>query len=221
MSAQQQEPGPQPEPKLRRKSLLRSRVTPLTFLALIAAIAIFRLWLVETAYVEGRSMQTTLEPGDRVLIVKPVDRQRFDVVVVVDPQEGGIDIKRIVGLPGDVVSMVPHVVDTGGGATGVYGSQLYINSQPYDEPYATSVLPTSLRPIKVPPDHYYVMGDNRDDSVDSRSYGPIKAENVRGVGVAVVYPFNQVRKLVADASPAPTASPPGGNGKSPSPPKID
>jgi signal peptidase I len=182
------------EPEQRRKSLLRSRVTPGTLLLVIGAIAVLRLWVVETAYVEGRSMQDTLQQGDRVLILKLLKRQRFSVVVVNDPEEGGIDIKRIVGMPGDVVSMVPRVVD-GGGPRMIYGSQLYLNSQPYEEPYATSVIPSSLPPIRVPKESYFVMGDNRDDSIDSRRYGPVKKEHVRGVAVAVVFPINRIQIL--------------------------
>ena len=182
------------EPEQRRKSLLRSRVTPGTLLLVIGAIAVLRLWVVETAYVEGRSMQDTLQQGDRVLILKLLKRQRFSVVVVDDPEEGGTDIKRIVGMPGDVVSMVPHTASSRG-STVIYGSQLYLNSQPYEEPYATSVIPSSLPPIRVPKESYFVMGDNRDDSTDSRRYGPVKKEHVGGVAVAVVFPINRIQIL--------------------------
>ena len=182
------------EPEQRRKSLLRSRVTPGTLLLVIGAIAVLRLWVVETAYVEGRSMQDTLQQGDRVLILKLLKRQRFSVVVVDDPEEGGTDIKRIVGMPGDVVSMVPHTASSRG-STVIYGSQLYLNSQPYEEPYATSVIPSSLPPMRVPKESYFVMGDNRDDSTDSRRYGPVKKEHVRGVAVAVVFPIKRIQIL--------------------------
>ncbi|MDH4179767.1 MAG: signal peptidase I, partial [Armatimonadota bacterium] len=182
------------EPEQRRKSLLLTRVTPGTALLVIGAIVVLRMWVVETAYVEGRSMQDTLQQGDRVLILKPLKRERFDVVVVDDPEEGGIDIKRIVGMPGDIVSMVPHVVSADR-TTVMYGSQLYLNSQPYDEPYATSVIPFSLPPMKVPKESYFVMGDNRDDSIDSRRYGPVKKEHVRGVALAVVFPINRFQIL--------------------------
>jgi len=182
------------EPEQRRKSLLLSRVTPGTLLLVIGAIAVLRLWVVETAYVEGRSMQDTLQQGDRVLILKLLKPKRFDIVLVDDPEEGGTDIKRIVGMPGDVVSMVPHVADVGR-STVMYGSQLYLNSQPYEEPYATSVIPSSLPPIRVPKESYFVTGDNRDDSIDSRRYGPVKKEHVRGVAVAVVFPINRIQIL--------------------------
>ena len=194
------------EPEQRRKSLLLSRVTPGMALLVIGAILVLRLWVVETAYVEGRSMQDTLRQSDRVLILKLLKPKRFDVVLVDDPEEGGTDIKRIVGMPGDVVSMVPRVVG-GGGPRMVYGSQLYLNSQPYDEPYATSVIPSSLPPMKVPKESYFVMGDNRDDSTDSRRYGPVKKEHVRGVAVAVVFPINRIQILTdAEASAAEMAA---------------
>ena len=194
------------EPEQRRKSLLRSRVTPGTLLLVIGAIAVLRLWVVETAYVEGRSMQDTLQQGDRVLILKLLKRQRFSVVVVDDPEEGGTDIKRIVGMPGDVVSMVPHTASSRGSRV-IYGSQLYLNSQPYEEPYATSVIPSSLPPMRVPKESYFVMGDNRDDSTDSRRYGPVKKEHVRGVAVAVVFPINRIQILTnVEASAANVAA---------------
>ena len=194
------------EPEQRRKSLLLSRVTPGMALLVIGAILVLRLWVVETAYVEGRSMQDTLRQSDRVLILKLLKPKRFDVVLVDDPEEGGTDIKRIVGMPGDVVSMVPRVVG-GGGPRMVYGSQLYLNSQPYDEPYATSVIPSSLPPMKVPKESYFVMGDNRDDSTDSRRYGPVKKEHVRGLAVAVVFPINRIQILTnVEASAANVAA---------------
>ncbi len=194
------------EPEQRRKSLLLSRVTPGTALLVIGAILVLRLWVVETAYVEGRSMQDTLQQGDRVLILKLLKPKGFDVVVVDDPEEGGTDIKRIVGMPGDIVSMVPHVLALGQ-STVLRGSQLYLNSQPYDEPYATSVIPSSLPPMRVPKQSYFVMGDNRDDSIDSRRYGPVKKEDVRGVAVAVVSPINRVQILTdVEASAANVAA---------------
>ncbi|MFB3881147.1 MAG: signal peptidase I [Armatimonadota bacterium] len=186
----------------RRRSLLLTRVTPGVALLIIAAIAALRIWVVETAIVSGNSMSDTLANDDHVLISKLLTVSRFDVVVFEDPQIGGVDIKRIVGLPGDVISMVPHVADPGS-AKDVYGSQLYINSIPYSEPYATSIAPRSLPPTKVPADSYFVLGDNRDDSVDSRNYGPIKAKSVRGVAVAVVYPFGRMRALDRDQRATP------------------
>ena len=189
-------------PKPRPKSLLLTRVTPGIALIVIAAIAALRLWVVETAIVAGDSMRNTLQDGDHVLISKLLQVSRFDIVVLNDPEVGGVDIKRVVAAPGDTISMVPYTVQTGGG-TAVYGSQLYLNSIPYTEPYATSVIPRSLPPAKIAKDAYFVLGDNRDDSTDSRRYGALNAKRVRGVALAVVYPLNRFRILDRDPRAAP------------------
>ncbi len=178
-------------PRKKGKSLLRSRVTPLTVFLVFGSIAVLRIWVVETAYVEGASMADTLRPGDRVLTLKVLAPERFDIVVFEEPGEGGIDIKRVVGMPGDVVSMVPPLV-VRGGRQFARGSDLYVNSRRYDEPYASSLLPSVLAPTKVPENSYFVLGDNRDASVDSRSYGSVKADRIRGVAAAVVYPPGRI-----------------------------
>ncbi len=192
-------------PQEKRKSLLRTRVTPLTAVLVLGSIAVLRIWVVETAYVEGSSMADTLQSGDRVLILKPLGRERFDIIVFEEPGGGGIDIKRIVGMPGDVVSMVPHVRVVRGREV-VLGSDLYINSRRYDEPYTSPVMPTSLGPVKVPEDSYFVLGDNRDASVDSRRYGMVSADRIRGVAVAVVYPPASMRLLGRDEQPTAVAA---------------
>lgn len=189
------------ERRRKRKSLLLTRVTPVTALLVFGSIGALRLWVVESAYVEGDSMADTLRSGDRVLIIKPIALERLDIVLLEDPETGGIDIKRIVGMPGEVVSMVPGMATVGQRQV-PYGSDLYINSQRYEEPYATSVIPTSVRPVKVPRGDYFVMGDNRDGSTDSRTYGPVERDRIRGVAVAVVYPFSRMQTLTAPETPA-------------------
>jgi len=182
-----------------RRSLLRTRVTPVVLLLVVGSIAVFRLWIVETAYVEGRSMLNTLRPGDRVLVLKIIEPKRFDIVLVQDPELRGIDIKRIVGMPGDVVSMVPHKRASRLWASSFrYGGQLYIDGIPYDESYATAMVPSSVPPLKLPGKAYFVLGDNRDESTDSRRYGPISAADIRGVAVAVVYPLDRIGWLGQD-----------------------
>jgi len=182
---------PEPEP---RRSLLRRRVTPGLALLVIGAVVILRLWVVETAIVDGPSMQPTLRTGDRVLILKFLSPERYDIVVLKDPESGGTDIKRIVGLPGETVSMVPQLVSIGS-REALIGSQLYIDREPYEEPYADSVMPAGLPPVKIPKGSYFAMGDNRDDSTDSRRYGPVPGGSMRGVGVAVIFPLGRMRVL--------------------------
>ena len=182
------------QPEQKRRSLLRSRVTPGMAILVIAGIIVLRLWAVETAIVDGDSMETTLSSGDRVLVLKLLRPERFDVVVLRDPEWGGIAIKRVVGLGGDRISMVPYVVAVGDREVAV-GSKLYIDGRPYEEPYASSVVPRSLPPAKVPEEAYFVMGDNRDASTDSRRYGPVAGRLIQGVGVAIIFPLSRMRIL--------------------------
>ncbi|HUT76555.1 MAG TPA: signal peptidase I, partial [Polyangia bacterium] len=149
---------------------------------------------VETAIVDGPSMQPTLRTGDRVLILKFLSPERYDIVVLKDPESGGTDIKRIVGLPGETVAIIPTILALGSHEVQI-GSQLYIDREPYEEPYADSVMPAALPPVKIPKGSYFAMGDNRDDSTDSRRYGPVPGGSMRGVGVAVIFPLGRMRVL--------------------------
>jgi signal peptidase I len=73
----------------------------------IAAVAALRLWVVESAIVDGFSMASTLEPGEWVLVLKPLKPHRFSVVTLADPEGGGTLIKRVVGMPGDTIAIEP------------------------------------------------------------------------------------------------------------------
>ena len=185
----------------RRSSLLLRRVTPGMLFLVVAAIAALRLWVVETAIVEGHSMENTLLPGDRVLVLKPLGLKRFDVVVLQDPEAKEVVIKRVVGLPGDTISMVPYTVNVGDHQV-MLGSQLYVNGTPYEEPYASSAIPRSLPPLRVPEESCFVLGDNRDDSTDSRQYGPVKRRDIQGVGVAVILPLARAKAIPRGAGPS-------------------
>lgn len=184
----------QPPPESKRRSLLTSKVTPGMLVLIIGAIAVLRIWVVETAYVEGNSMNNTLHQGDRVLIFKFLEPQRFDLIVFKDPQEGGIDIKRVIALPGDFVYMEPKLIKKGNLLIPV-SSQVFINDEPLEEPYAISIVPRTMSLRKLKPTRYFVLGDNRDDSIDSRDYWGIEGKDIRGVAVAVIYPFSRARLL--------------------------
>jgi signal peptidase I len=184
-----------------RSSLLSRPVTPGLLLLVILGLVIFRLWIVEMAIVDGPSMEPTLRDNDRALVLKLLPVHRFDVVVLRDPEANEPVIKRVIGMPGDVIQIVPNVQESGGEPV-ARGGQLYINGTLYREPYATCVAPTRFGPVKVPADSYLVLGDNRDQSTDSRSYGPVPAKDIQGVAVAIVFPFGRFGRLAGEAEPA-------------------
>ena len=148
----------------RGKSLVRLVVEPL-LLAILLAVAVRAL--VRIYAVPSASMSPTLLEGDRMVVTRYVTDHpaRGDVVVFEQPGRTSVTVKRVIGLPGDFVEASDGVVRIGG--------------KVLDEPYARP--PTSdISPQIVPADHLFVLGDNRGDSVDSRSWGPLPARLIIG-----------------------------------------
>lgn len=158
--------------------------------ALIIALVI-KAFLLQAFYIPSSSMVSTLNIGDRVLVNKLSyrlhDVHRGDLIVFGRP-EGEADsaisdlIKRVVGLPGDVVE----------GQNG----RVLINGEPLDEPYLDEGVTTGdFEPIEVPDDHLFMMGDNRGDSRDSRFFGPIPEDSVVGRAFFRVWPLGDISTL--------------------------
>jgi signal peptidase I len=192
-------PESQPFPaRPRRRSLLATRLTWRSALLVILGIAALRLWVIESVIVDGGSMAPTLESDEWVLVGKLLKPRRFSVATLIDPQEGETVIKRVVGTPGDTIEIEPADPRP----VNLEGSRVILNGMPLKEPYATSALPDRLPPTVVPVDSYFVLGDNRDDSVDSRTYGPVTAKSMRGRALLVIYPPLHIRLIPDVAEPA-------------------
>jgi signal peptidase I len=167
-------------------------------IAVILALFI-RTFVVQAFKIPTGSMENNLLIGDHLLVNKfvlgptmwPIERallpigtiRRRDVLVFKYPEEPDRDfIKRVIGLPGETLE--------------VREKKVYINGAPLDEPYAHYLTPAAdesqyhevtsfdvrerYGPVMVPPNQYFMMGDNRDNSLDSRFWGPIPRENVFG-----------------------------------------
>jgi signal peptidase I len=152
--------------------------------ALVVALVI-RAFFLAAFYIPSESMVPTLEKGDRVLVnklsYKLHDVHRGDVVVFERPPnepDNGIKdlIKRVIGLPGETLE--------------VRDCKVVINGQPLAEPYVKQWNRTcTFAPKKVGDNEAFVMGDNRDDSQDSRYFGPISQDLIVGRAFVVVWPL--------------------------------
>ena len=152
--------------------------------ALIIAMAI-HLFLAEATRVEGYSMEPTLFGQQRLIIEKVSYKfhtpERNDIIVIKVPQYNEHFIKRIIGLPGETLEIREGVV--------------YINGKPLSEPYVNGVPRGNYPPLTIPDGYIFVMGDNRNNSVDSRSFGPIPIENIVGHAWLRYWPPNEIELM--------------------------
>lgn len=177
------------------QSIASRRVWRTLLEASLLALAV-TTFVVSTVAIQGDSMVPSLRDGDRVLVPRYetwLHRAgigsfgRGDVVYFPDPQADGIFpphlIKRIVAVEGDVVSLIDGV--------------LHVDGRARPEPYlpATWRAPVNVAPLEVPEGYVYVLGDNRSPlgSVDSRRFGPVPLQSVRGRAAIVVWPLDHTR----------------------------
>ena len=138
--------------------------------------------------VEGSSMETTLSDGDNLIVDKLSyrfhDPERFDIIVFpYRYEEDTYYIKRIIGLPGETVR-----ID--------YDGVIYINDKPLSENFGKDVILNpglAVSPIELGPDQYFVLGDNRNNSTDSRmeDVGPLHRSELIGKAFVRIWPFSK------------------------------
>ncbi|HEY3249000.1 MAG TPA: signal peptidase I [bacterium] len=157
---------------------------------LIIAFVLAQLIMVSVAQafqVEQYSMEPTLLPHDRVLVDKFLYRirqqHRGDVIVLKYPLNQSRNyIKRIIALPNDTLE--------------VREGRVLINGKVSTEPYLDGTPQGNYGPFKVPADSVFVMGDNRNNSEDSRAFGPVKKDLVVGQAILIYWPPNRMRQLL-------------------------
>lgn len=154
-------------------------------LSLIFVFGVVRPFVVEPFLIPSESMTPTLNPGDRVLAAKFVyllaEPARGDLAVF--DEGGGAVIKRVVGLPGDVISVEDGV--------------LVVKGEPVPEPYVEYGLTDSsfFGPETIPEGHVFVLGDNRSNSRDSRTMGPVSEGDLIGRAVLRFWPVSRAGSL--------------------------
>lgn len=176
----------------RKKSLIREYAESIAIAVLLALV--IRTYLVQAFKIPSGSMEDTLAIGDHLLVnkfiygtkipfteksvIKLRDPRQGDVIVFVYPEDPSKDfIKRIIGTPGDVVEGKEK--------------KLFVNGKPYVNPHEVhkekEIIPKEMNPrdtfgpVTVPPDSYFVMGDNRDRSYDSRFWGFVSRDKIKGL----------------------------------------
>ncbi len=174
------------------KSLLEVVLFTAIFAGILFALFHF-VWA--NARVQGPSMQPTFESNDRIIAVRHTQLRRGDIVILNAPDEPGAEyIKRIIGLPGDTVSSKNDTT--------------YVNGRPIKEPYLDQyksklpmgqlytnnfTLKSTLGRKRVPKGCYFVMGDHRNVSKDSRIIGFIKRSAIIGKVEWRYYPLNKMK----------------------------
>ncbi|ANU27226.1 signal peptidase I [Planococcus versutus] len=167
-----------------KESISWMRVILLT----VMIVLLSRHFLFEPVAVHGESMMPTFEENDKVVLAKIYSIENFDMIVFTAPN--GVNfIKRVIGIPGDIIS--------------IQDDQLYINGKAQAEPYLDKNYQTAkqmgmlrltedMEEFTVPAASYFVLGDNRSNSTDSRILGFVSEKTVIGEVKIRIAPFNHI-----------------------------
>jgi signal peptidase I len=153
------------------------------YLVVIAIIILVRIYVLTTAEVIGTSMEPNYNDGNIMMVEQVSSRfgeyKRFNVVVIKYSNPRYL-IKRVIGLPGETIKYIDN--------------KLYINGELIDEPFNTIGDTEDLEYI-VPENSYYVLGDNRGDSKDSRYFGSITQKDIIGKPLITIWPLNRIKTI--------------------------
>ena len=170
------------------KGIVKELLSWIVFIVVVVAASYLIVTFVgQRTEVSGSSMETTLSTGDQLIVDKISyrfrDPKRYDIVVFpYRYEENRYYIKRIIGLPGETVQIVDGMV--------------YINGSPLNEHYGNEVIEdpgSAAEPITLGDDEYFVLGDNRNNSQDSRAsnVGLIHSDELLGRAWVRIWPLDQ------------------------------
>lgn len=156
------------------------------YVVILIVVVLIRTFIITPIQVDGESMYSTLSDNE-ILLLKKYDKSydRFDVIVF--DYNGSKLIKRIIGMPGDNVRYKDN--------------KLYINGKYVEEKFLTNNQITNdfkLKEIgynKIPKGYYFVLGDNRTNSTDSRIIGLVSSDDISGITDLAIFPFNKIGKF--------------------------
>lgn len=152
--------------------------------ALILALVV-HLFLAQATVVFGQSMEPNLHPHQRLIVDKISYRlhapQRNDIIVIRLPVMEELLVKRIVALPGELVEIRSGII--------------YVNGEAVAEPFQHDMTPYDMAPIVLGPLSYFVLGDNRSNSNDSRAFGPVTLDEILGRVWLRYWPLNELARF--------------------------
>lgn len=158
----------------------------MVFVVAAALAFVVRTFIFEPVRVDGSSMLNTLTDSDFMIATKFdylfSDPERFDIVICDYPNtdDGMYRVKRVIGLPGETIEL--------------RGGELFVDGEHIEQSFDMTPNETNYGPLTVPEGCYFVMGDNRNNSRDSRSpmVGPLKRSQIKGHVRCVVFPFSRM-----------------------------
>ena len=149
------------------------------YLLIIIVVLLVRMYVITPVNVDGDSMNNTLLDKD-IMILKKYDKTYERNEIVVFQRNKDRLIKRVIGLPNEKIKCVSGII--------------YINNEEYDDIYATGKT-ADFEEHTLGKNEYFVLGDNRENSMDSRIIGPIKDNQILGTTDLIIFPFTRIKKF--------------------------
>lgn len=147
------------------------------YLVIILVVVLIRSFLFTPIKVNGTSMNPTLKDGDFMIVNKISKVDRFDIVVIKSKKSKEVLIKRVIGMPGETIEISDGII--------------YINGKKLKDKYGKGKT-NDIAAIDIGDNEYYVLGDNREVSLDSRYFGSFKDSEIFGTTRLTIFPFNRI-----------------------------
>lgn len=170
----------------KKKNSLNLKEILQSILLAFIIVVVSQLFVFQLFKIPSPSMEPNLLVGDHVFVSKlsylTQDPQRGEILVFRYPEDPrNFFIKRVIGLGGETLE--------------VKNNQVYINGNLIEEPYLPAQVYPDFGPVKIPPDQYFMMGDNRDGSYDSRKWGFLDADLIIGKAQVRYWPLLRIGKI--------------------------
>ena len=147
------------------------------YIVIVLVVVLIRTFIITPVRVDGDSMKNTLKNGDILLLYKLSSINRFDIIVLDEEKDNEKIIKRVIGMPGETIA--------------IKKGKIYINDKVIDDEYAYGET-SDYNKVTLRDNEYFILGDNRLISKDSRYFGPIKENEIKGKIVFRLFPFTKI-----------------------------